>query len=749
MTLNRSFSKLLRENMCRNIWAIALSVVGFFFCLPLPAAMMIQNRVANVNEWSTLDEQMSRAANDMAILLSVQNIAVKLGMCIMAVLCGIALFSYLHSRQKVDFYHSIPLRRGELFRINYLSGILMVLPAFLVMYVLAAIIGAVMGVPTNAPASITGGEMVYALFQHVIFFLCMYTISVLAAVLTGNTILAVLLDAWMLLSIPAVGLIGEMLGQQYLNHWNGSSVLRWIEYNTSPVVRYFSGSERYTSVASALDGPNHVTVGQLVLPLAAVVGITVLLAALGYVLFERRRSERAGVALSFEGVKLPLKCYMVLMIALLFGLVFLGIGGEVWIWFGLIAGTVLGHVLIEMIYHFDFRAAFAHWKTMLVLAVAAAAIVLGVQNDVMGYDKWLPREDKVASAGLVTGLGYDSETGYGTGIWDVTNNMVRSNGDETQEGQMLTDPQNIAAIRKLAEIGIQRRNKDGSVGGAYEKENLWNYINVYYEMKNGRIESRTYEIPVNDEVWELLDSIRFTEDYQTIANPLYRFDLDQNGKTLALTVRTNAEPSENSGWVVSDPARARKIIETLREETLTLTADTAKSTVPVLRIDIRYEVRSDRDSYYNTMTEYVPVYPTFTRTLALLAAEGVQPKALTVDDLSSIAIHWGDEYESVNGATMAVEDAWYPEDTESSAGFASVSDKAEMQKLMENAVLEPVAASCDIGMRMRSSESDVCEFNIIANFANGRTCTLYYPIGKFPTALCESYRMSAKTQPAG
>ncbi|MGM9612492.1 MAG: hypothetical protein ACI3XZ_03210 [Butyricicoccus sp.] len=741
MTLNRSFSKLLCDTMRRNIWAIALSLVGFFFCLPLPAAMMIQNRMANVGEWNTLDEQLQYAANDLAFLLGTENIAAKLGMCIMAVLCGIALFSYLHSRQKVDFYHSIPLRRGELFWIHYVSGILMVLPAFLVMYVLAAIVGAVMGVPTNTPVSITGSEIVYALLEHMIFFLCMYTVSVLAAVLTGNTILAVLLDAWMLLSFPAVGLIGEVLGQQYLQNWYNSGTIYWIEYNTSPVVLYFS----MTSGSDFWGNYDYITLAKGVPVLAVVLILTLVLAALGYVLFGRRRSERAGVALAFEGVKLPFKCYMVLMVAFVFGIVFLGIGGEAWIWFGLIAGTVLGHVLIEIIYHFDFRAAFAHWKTMIVLAVAAAAIVLGVQNDVMGYDTWLPREDKVASAGFVTGLGYDYEIGYGTGIWDVTRNMVRSNGDETREGRMLTDSQNIAAIRKLAEIGIQSRNKNGSIHSAYEGENIWNYIDIHYEMKNGRIESRSYNIPSNDEVWALLDSIRFTEDYQTIANPLYRFDLDQSVKKLALTVRTNAEPSENSGWVVSDPTRARAIIETLREETLTLTADTAKSTVPVLRIDIRYDIYEN----HTATTEYVPVYPTFTRTLALLAAEGVQPTALTVDDLASIAVHWGDEYESVNGATMAVEDAWYLEDTESSAGFASVSDKAEMQKLLENAVLEPVAASCDIGMRMRSSESDVCEFSIVANFANGRTCTLYYPAGKFPTALCENYRMGVNNQPAG
>ena len=161
MTSNRFSFKLVRETMRRNIWAAALSLVGFFFCLPLPAAMLIQNRIANAGDPGTSRaEQLGFAADDIRMLLSADNIFAKLGICIMAVLCGVALFSYLHSRQKVDFYHSIPLKRGALFLNNYISGILMVLPALLVMYALTAVISAVMGVPADTPDSITGSGTV-------------------------------------------------------------------------------------------------------------------------------------------------------------------------------------------------------------------------------------------------------------------------------------------------------------------------------------------------------------------------------------------------------------------------------------------------------------------------------------------------------------------------------------------------------------------------------------------------------------
>lgn len=55
--------------------------------------------------------------------------------------------------------------------------------------------------------------------------------------------------------------------------------------------------------------------------------------------------------------------------------------------------------------------------------------------------------------------------------------------------------------------------------------------------------------------------------------------------------------------------------------------------MPVLRIDIGCK-RQENGDRYSTLTEYVPVYAAFSRTLALLAAEGVEPEALTADGLS-------------------------------------------------------------------------------------------------------------------
>ena len=82
------------------------------------------------------------------------------------------------------------------------------------------------------------------------------------------------------------------------------------------------------------------------------------------------------------------------------------IGGEFWMWPGLVFGVIIFHAIVEIIYAFDFRALVKHPVQLLVILAAAAAIMVGAQNDVLGFDRWLPDESKV------TGVKLDAEDVY-------------------------------------------------------------------------------------------------------------------------------------------------------------------------------------------------------------------------------------------------------------------------------------------------------------------------------------------------
>ena len=137
MTSKNSFFKLLREQTKQRIWLIALACLVSFFAFPVAAALMAG---------SFLDmEQITAQAERSAGLLTVEmcrNMASQklieefhdwisptgpllLWMIpIAAAIGGLAQFSFLHSRKKTDFFHSLPVKREILFAVSYIGGIL-------------------------------------------------------------------------------------------------------------------------------------------------------------------------------------------------------------------------------------------------------------------------------------------------------------------------------------------------------------------------------------------------------------------------------------------------------------------------------------------------------------------------------------------------------------------------------------------------------------------------------------------------
>lgn len=120
MSKSLSF-KLVLDEARRNLWALALSVLGFLFAGPLPLVIYIQEGLSGAAEFGktreeALQELLGRVPNCLG------NIFSRLGLMLMAVLCGIALFRFLHDRRQVDFYHALPIRRESLYAVKFAAG---------------------------------------------------------------------------------------------------------------------------------------------------------------------------------------------------------------------------------------------------------------------------------------------------------------------------------------------------------------------------------------------------------------------------------------------------------------------------------------------------------------------------------------------------------------------------------------------------------------------------------------------------
>ena len=178
MTSKISFLKLMQEDAKRRNWMLVFLSVLFFVCYPVLMMIGLDAQTTVNDIWR------NRVAVD---LLAPGNIAMALVVTAAAAMIAAAEFSYVHSKEKMDLYYSIPVRRKKLFLSGYMTGFLMFVGIFLVCEILAMLVAATKGVSL----SLLFLPFLKGSVLHIIEFLLIYSAAAFAMLFTGNTLIAV------------------------------------------------------------------------------------------------------------------------------------------------------------------------------------------------------------------------------------------------------------------------------------------------------------------------------------------------------------------------------------------------------------------------------------------------------------------------------------------------------------------------------------------------------------------------------
>ena len=111
MTSKNLFFKLMKKDLGQRLWAVALIGMGCFFAYPVTAAVS----AGDIERYEDLKLGMIRYSDQILEWLSFENGMTAFVMMVAALVCGISGFAWLNAKSKVDFYHSIPVRREVLF----------------------------------------------------------------------------------------------------------------------------------------------------------------------------------------------------------------------------------------------------------------------------------------------------------------------------------------------------------------------------------------------------------------------------------------------------------------------------------------------------------------------------------------------------------------------------------------------------------------------------------------------------------
>ncbi len=606
------FGRLLAKCCRRQAALITLAMLSLIAALPVSMILGIHStlRYRDNNDPETCSYVLQEIKNMLYAGAPSSLVLVALG-----VIAGIALFRFLHVRSQTDFFHALPVTRGQMFCIRTLTGLIAVVPAYLISFALVCAVCAAYGYADALNATF----ICATLLSHLAGFLLVYALSILAAVLCGNTLVSLLLCGWLQFGLFAGWfVVYSLLYVFYPAHVPSDK--GFPEWLSPPMQTY--GVTRGTWDAD-LDVLHDCVLPSLGYLIAAVVVLALCLA-----LYRIRRSENTGLAVAFPVIQLPLKLYMLSVGGVACGLVFETTTSN-WkiMFFGMALGAVVVSGVAEIVYDLDFHSLFHRWKSTIVYG-ALCAVVLGcMAADITGWNSALPDRDDIIAAGLSS-----DETSWDCEAYNSDNasySVYFVDEGEEQTDSLMESDEVLDAIYNSAQIGAQAMTGDRSTIREGVDYNNMSYT-VTFTLEDGKTFRRRYYMPYGTEALEDNGAaVRFSQEYLSTRTVTAQAQAREDEVTQIL-VGNYLDVATRSLTSFNKTKAIKAILDTLQEESLSLTAEYVAQNAPVLVLravipDEEYGVATTSylmDLTYGFPSYYdIPIYACETDTIAMLAEQ--------------------------------------------------------------------------------------------------------------------------------
>ena len=350
--------------------------------------------------------------NPMASVLPFLNSASGTGV-VMVLITGavfaLAVFSFLYSSKSANMMASLPITRGTVYSTSYLTGLIWMLGANVLVFLCGILVLSAHGV---LDMRILLSWLGIISLEGVFF----YSFACFCAMLTGSGF--VMPIVYFVLNFAVV--IYEMLVRTVLSVllYGASEIISGITLDKfAPAVAMM---EKHCDIIDPATGssvymwetiPKNYLVsynGWVLIAVYAAVGV--IFALLGYALYKRRRMETASDVVSVNFLKPVFKYCMgiggALCSCLLLYYMFFNDGirpASAWIYMVACAipGAFIGWYAAEMLVRKSFKV-FRHWQGFVICAVLVSAFILCAEMDVCGYEKQVPEAQDVKSVRINT-----------------------------------------------------------------------------------------------------------------------------------------------------------------------------------------------------------------------------------------------------------------------------------------------------------------------------------------------------------
>jgi len=722
MTSKKSYYKFLLLALKNHLWSIALTCIGLFFAMPVYSALEASIIRNNFIMGRYKEEYLTRIfARD---VFGENNILLSIAVVILALVIAFNGFSYLFSKEKIDLYHSLPLKRKDLFFVTFLAGIITFVIPYLAFLIITLLLAQALGMLSMA-------GFIAALIMlgiNLLGFLGIYSIAVLAIMLTGNLVVAILASGVLAFYIPLIKLL--IMGLKEMFFVTVPSIQDNHLFRGSPIIAYFGLTEGMNTFLSRFT----VSASNIIFYLIYIIVITLI----NYFLYSIRASETAGKSISFKQT-MPVISVLLLVPMSIFGAIaFTGIASDgklsyPWLIFGGIFTLFIGHLIVQAIFYRDFKSLFKNLINPLVSGAFAILILLVFIFDFTGYDRYFPNDSKFESIAVASyGLQCDQEY-YD---FDVEENEYGDKYYWIDQNTYRFDHVKITDIEFAKEF-CQTALEDSRYFKEALKEDSFSYegkavtsITVMFKLKDGKSVYRDYTIDIRNHM-DLYDKLYSNEEYKKGVFSIFEAeekDID------------NIRIADAVGDVGANLSKEQMVnlVNTYKEELLKQGGYELVDATPLAYFYKDYSFKEN--GYVNRYTLYRSyIYPSFTKTLSLLDEYGVDiKKYANVDNVDYIEItnyHYNDDSDDIelySEKQVASDSYIYEENTDSK----KYTDKEEIDKIFSVAV---PAAFVDANSLLRDMAAiDVqVQFEEIPGNYNYYTISYYIPKGMVPDFVAE------------
>ena len=598
MTSKSSFWGSCRENHKRRIWVWIVAVLSQILVYG-GMTMIYLSRIKGFYEGGTYRslaeyrQAMYQAARD-ALGFSDNLFGIII---ILAAIIAMQGFSYLYDRRKVDLYHSVPVSKNRRFAVVYVNG--------LMIYLAANLLGLILGMVTAASQGAVNAEVMaqagLAFVWNLAFFLAFYHMMILAVMLTGNRFVTICVFLVFVLYESAAYTLINNLKRVFFETYSGYFI--YAEAKLSPLL---DCTENIWQIKNAKDA----AAARIAMPLAAKwMGIALVVLAVAWFAYRKRASETAGKAIAHRFLEPVLKVAVAIPAAYLIGQLMYDSSyeNEPLLVLGMLFGGLIVCAAMEVVYDFDIRSLCKHLLSSGVALAGILAIFCTFKWDLLGYDSYIPAQNKIESIAICADGYYDS-------YWDENGNYL----DNSQYQSRYMFLEDTEPVLTLVQNAGQADREEMSESHA---------VQILYRLKSGRQTARMIWVDYDDpETEALLNRIFRTEAFK---KGIFQGILDETSydQVEAVNYRNGAAV----GMLPGEDAKGLRDawVKDMEQFDFTL----ARHNRPCGIISMMYGEGIDfmQRQYY--------VYEGFTNTIEYLKArEAYYPAGLDAADIDSITV---------------------------------------------------------------------------------------------------------------